>query len=107
MSTFAVIRTGGKEYKVAETSVIKVEQVVGQPGDTFQFNEVLLIGNNEKAAIIGTPLVKGAVVIGEIINQCRDTKIIVFKKQRRQHYRRKNGHRQSVTYVKIKEIKRA
>jgi large subunit ribosomal protein L21 len=105
--TFAVIRSGGKEYKVSKTNVVKLEKLHGEPGSTVQFEEVLLIGSGEKPVIIGTPFVKGASVTAEIIEQCRDSKVIVFKKQRRQHYRRKNGHRQSVTYVRIKDIKRA
>ena len=104
---FAVIQSGGKQYKVAENSVVKVEKLIGEPGSTIEFEMVLAMGSNERPVIIGTPYVKGATVTAEIINQSRDPKIIIFKKQRRQHYRRKNGHRQYVTHVLIKKINKA
>ena len=104
---FAVIRSGGKQYKVAKNNIVKLEKLTGSPGATIEFNEVLMLGNENKAVIIGSPLVKGASVTGEILKQCRDPKILVFKKQRRQHYRRKNGHRQHVTHVLIKDICKA
>ncbi|MFN7038061.1 MAG: 50S ribosomal protein L21 [Alphaproteobacteria bacterium] len=103
---FAVIRSGGKQYKVAKNSIVKLEKIAGTPGSELEFNEVLMIGSNEKPIIIGSPLVKGASVTAEILSQTRDAKIIIFKKQRRQHYRRKNGHRQHVTHVLIKDIKK-
>ena len=97
---YAVIRTGGKQYKVAEDDVIKVEKLSGETGDSVEFNEVLMIGGTD-APKIGTPLVDGAMVAGEVVEQTRGDKIIVFKKKRRQGYRRKKGHRQLLTSVRI------
>ena len=101
---FAVIKTGGKQYKVAKNSIIKVEKIEGQLGSKVELNEVLMMGEYSKPSFIGTPIVKGAVVTAEIIDQFKDDKIIVFKKKRRQHYRRKNGHRQELTELKILDI---
>lgn len=101
---FAVIKTGGKQYKVKENDEIKIEKLDGEAGSEVFFNEVLSIGADQKTFIIGTPFIKGATVKAEIIDQARDRKIIIFKKKRRQNYRRKNGHRQDLTHVKIKEI---
>lgn len=101
---FAVIQTGGKQYKVAKDNVIKVEKIDGQLGSTIQFNQVLMIGEASKPSFIGSPVVKGAVVTAQIIDQVRDDKILVFKKKRRQNYRRKAGHRQELTQVKILDI---
>ncbi len=101
---FAVIKSGGKQYKVAKNSILRVEKLAGDSGAEVIFDEILMLGSNDKEAIIGSPLVKGATVTAEIIKQAREDKIIVFKKQRRQNYRRKNGHRQYMTHVKIKDI---
>ncbi len=101
---FAVIKSGGKQYKVFKDNVIKIEKVEGQPKDEIKFDEVMLIGADQKPLLIGTPFIKGASVTAEILDQVKDGKIIVFKKKRRQNYRRKNGHRQEVSYVKIKDI---
>lgn len=99
---FAVIKTGGKQYRVAQDDVVKVEKLAGEPGDTVTFEDVLMVGGAE--TMIGAPLVEGASVVGEVVDQARTRKIIVFKKRRRQNSRRRNGHRQSVTLVKITEI---
>ncbi len=96
---YAVIKTGGKQYKVASGDVLKIEKIAGEAGQEVVFNEVLAIDET-----VGTPLVAGASVKATVIKQARDAKIIVFKKKRRQNYRRKNGHRQSITLVKITEI---
>ncbi|KKB96087.1 50S ribosomal protein L21 [Candidatus Arcanobacter lacustris] len=104
---FAVIRSGGKQYKVEKDYVVKLEKLDGEPGSEIKFEEILMIGESQKPVIIGCPLVKGASVTAEILAQARDPKIIVFKKKRRHNYRRKIGHRQNVTHVLIKEIKRA
>lgn len=96
---YAVIKTGGKQYKVATGDVVKLEKVAGEEGNEVIFNEVLAMGD-----IIGTPLVSGASVKATVLKQARDAKVIVFKKKRRQNYRRKNGHRQSITLVKITDI---
>lgn len=101
---FAIVKTGGKQYKVKKNSVIEVEKIEGQAGATVKLEEVLMIGESSKASFIGTPVVKGAVVTAEITGQFRDDKIIVFKKKRRQNYRRKNGHRQNLTELKILDI---
>ena len=96
---YAVIKTGGKQYKVASGDVLKIEKLAGEAGKEVVFNEVLAIDET-----VGTPLVAGASVKATVLKQARDAKIIVFKKKRRQNYRRKNGHRQSITLVKITEI---
>lgn len=101
---FAVIQTGGKQYKVAKNSVIKIEKIDGAPGAKIEFDQILMIGETSKASFIGTPIVKGASVTAEIMTQLRDSKILVFKKKRRQNYRRKHGHRQELTEVKILDI---
>jgi len=101
---FAIIRTGGKQYKVASGDVIAVEKLAGEPGATLELAEVLMVG--DRAAIsTGTPLVAGATVSAELIEHRRADKIIVFKKKRRQNYRRKNGHRQHQTVLRITEIR--
>ena len=95
---YAVIKTGGKQYKVASGDVVKLEKIAGEEGKEVIFNEVLALDT------VGTPLVSGASVKATVLKQARDAKVIVFKKKRRQNYRRKNGHRQSVTIVKITDI---
>jgi large subunit ribosomal protein L21 len=99
---YAVIRTGGKQYRVEPGSLIRVEKLVGDVGSPVEFTEVLLAGGD--ALRIGTPLVEGVVVRGEIVAHARDKKILVFKKKRRKNYRRRRGHRQSLTTVKVTEI---
>ncbi len=101
---FAVIQTGGKQYKVAKDSVIKVEKIDGQLGSKVEFSQVLMIGESSKPSFIGTPMVKGATVTAEIVDQLKDNKILVFKKKRRQNYRRTAGHRQELTQIKILDI---
>ncbi|HTJ62379.1 MAG TPA: 50S ribosomal protein L21 [Alphaproteobacteria bacterium] len=96
---FAVIKTGGKQYRVAPGDVIKVEKLEGEAGAAIAFDHVLMVDGK-----IGTPLVAGASVAAEVIAQDRGPKIIVFKKKRRQNYRRKNGHRQDITVLRIKDI---
>jgi large subunit ribosomal protein L21 len=96
---FAVIRTGGKQYKVAQGDVIAVEKLAGEPGATIELAEVLMVD-----AVAGTPLVAGASVSAELVEHRRADKIIVFKKKRRHNYRRKNGHRQHQTVLRITEI---
>ena len=100
---YAVIRTGGKQYRVAPDDVIEVEKVSGDAGEIIQFSEVLMLGG-EGAPQLGTPVVSGASVAGQVIAQKRGDKIIVFKKKRRKNYRRKKGHRQHLTAVRITEI---
>ncbi len=100
---FAVIKTGGKQYKVAENDVIKVEKLAGASNDTIEFEEILMVGNGGTIQI-GTPCVAKAKVCGTILEQTKGDKIIVFKKKRRHNYRRKNGHRQLLTVIRITDI---
>lgn len=102
---FAVIKTGGKQYKVTKDFVFGIEQIEGEPGSKIEFSDVLMIGEASKPSIIGSPVVKGAKVTAEIVSHMRDAKILVFKKKRRQNYRRKQGHRQNFTQVKVLDIK--
>jgi large subunit ribosomal protein L21 len=99
---FAVIKTGGKQYRVAADDVLKVEKVAGNPGDIVEFGEVLVVGGDTPT--LGTPTVAGAIVAGEVLEQGRGPKVIAFKKRRRKNSRRKRGHRQEFTLVRITEI---
>src|SRR6516162_9422097 len=103
---FAVIRTGGKQYRVAKDDVISVEKLAGEPGATVELGEVLMIGDGAEVAA-GTPLLAGASVAATVVEQTRAPKIIIFKKQRRKNYRRKKGHRQQQTVLQIAEIRGA
>jgi len=103
---FAVIQTGGKQYKVAKDDVIIVEKLDAETGKTVKFSDVLLCGKNGDVSV-GAPLVKGAEVKGEVLEQRKGDKVLVFKKKRRQTYRRKRGHRQLETVVRITGIKTA
>jgi large subunit ribosomal protein L21 len=100
---YAVIRTGGKQYKVAPEDVLQIEKIDGAAGDAVQFADVLMIGGEGEPAV-GAPLVAGAAVSAEVVEQGRGAKVIIFKKRRRQNYRRKKGHRQDLTTVRILEI---
>jgi large subunit ribosomal protein L21 len=100
---FAVIRTGGKQYRVSPNAVVKVEKIAAEPGATVTFSDVLALGAAD-ATTIGTPLVPGAAVTATVIAQDRLAKVLIFKKRRRQNSRRKNGHRQHVTVLRIGEI---
>lgn len=100
---FAVIRTGGKQYRVTPNAVLKIEKLEVQAGETVTFGDVLAVGG-ESGTTIGAPLVAGASVKATVIAQDRLAKVIIFKKRRRQNSRRKNGHRQPVTVVRISEI---
>ena len=101
---YAVIRSGGKQYKVSKDDVISVEKLIGETGDKINLNEVLMIGGDGDP-IVGDPIIQGAVVNAEVVEQTRAEKIIVFKKKRRHNYRRKNGHQQHLTMLKIVDIK--
>jgi large subunit ribosomal protein L21 len=100
---FAVIKTGGKQYRVAAGDEIRIEKLEGQPGDTLSLGPVLMLGSDE-GVTIGSPVIDGAQVIGELLDTNRARKIIVFKKRRRKNYRRTQGHRQWGTVVRIAEI---
>jgi large subunit ribosomal protein L21 len=100
---FAVIRTGGKQYRVSPDMVLKVEKLEAEPGATITFTDVLAIGG-EGSLTIGSPVVAGASVTAAVIAQDRLDKVIIFKKRRRQNSRRRNGHRQHVTVLRVSEI---
>jgi large subunit ribosomal protein L21 len=100
---FAVIRTGGKQYRVTENAVLKVEKLEAEPGASVTFTDVLAIGADGNLTI-GAPTVAGASVVATVIAQDRLEKVIIFKKRRRQNSRRKNGHRQHVTVLRVAGI---
>ena len=100
---FAVIRTGGKQYRVAPNDIIEIEKIAGEPGDIVQLGEVVLLGG-DGGPKTGKPTIEGASVAAEVLEQKRDGKIIVFKKKRRKGYRRTKGHRQMLTALRITEI---
>jgi large subunit ribosomal protein L21 len=99
---YAVIKTGGKQYRVAKNDVIFVERLPGEVGGSVEFADVLMIGGDEPK--VGAPLVAGARVTGTVLGQDKGEKVIVFKKRRRKSSRRRNGHRQLRTVVRIGEI---
>jgi large subunit ribosomal protein L21 len=99
---YAVMTTGGKQYKVAQGDRLRIEKIGAAVGETVTFDQVLLVGGD--ALKIGTPLVAGATVTAKVVAQAREKKIIVFKFRRRKNYRRKNGHRQPFTALEITGI---
>jgi large subunit ribosomal protein L21 len=99
---FAVIKTGGKQYRVAAEDVIKVEKVKGDPGEIIQFGEVLVVGGDN--VTLGEPTIAGASVAAEVLEQGRGPKVIAFKKRRRKNSRRRRGHRQEFTLIRVTEI---
>jgi large subunit ribosomal protein L21 len=99
---FAVFKTGGKQYRVAAEDVLKVDKVKGEPGEIVEFGEVLVLGGD--SVTLGAPTVSGAMVAAEVLAQARGPKIIAFKKRRRKNSRRKRGHRQQFTLLRITEI---
>jgi len=100
---FAIVQTGGKQYRVAPGDILRVERLPGDRGDEVLIEQVLLVADAD-AIQVGQPLIEGARVVGEIVQQGKAKKIIVFKKKRRKKYRRKQGHRQLYTALQIKEI---
>jgi large subunit ribosomal protein L21 len=102
--TYAVIRTGGKQYRVTPDAVLTVEKLEAEPGATITFHDVLAISTGEGSLTLGAPTVPGARVTATVVEQSRGDKVIIFKKRRRQNSRRKNGHRQHQTVLKISEI---
>jgi large subunit ribosomal protein L21 len=100
---FAVIKTGGKQYRVAANDVIEIEKLEAEPGAAVTFGEVLMVGG-EEGVTVGAPNVPGASVAGEVVDQTRAPKVIAFKKRRRQNSKRKRGHRQLLTVVRITGI---
>jgi large subunit ribosomal protein L21 len=99
---FAVFKTGGKQYRVAAEDVLRVDKIKGEPGEIVSFGEVLVVGG--EAVTLGAPVVAGATVAAEVLEQARGPKIIAFKKRRRKNSRRKIGHRQEFTLLRITEI---
>lgn len=99
---FAVFKTGGKQYRAAADDVLEVARIAGEPGDIVEFAEVLLVGGDN--VTLGTPSVSGAIVAAEVLEQGRGPKIIAFKKRRRKNSRRKRGHRQEFTRIRVTEI---
>ncbi len=100
---YAVIKTGGKQYRVAVEDKITVERLKGDEGDIVELNEVLMVTDGDNVDV-GTPMIEGACVAAELVEQARGKKIIIFKKKRRKGYRRRNGHRQDLSVLKITEI---
>jgi large subunit ribosomal protein L21 len=100
---YAVIKTGGKQYKVEQGATIRVEKLEGEAGTKLEFGDVLLVADGENVKV-GAPVVSGAKVVGEIVAQGRGDKLVVFKFRRRKAYRKRNGHRQAFTAVKITGI---
>ncbi len=101
---FAIVRTGGKQYRVAPDSVLRVERLAGAAGDVVTLSEVLAVGEGDDVRL-GTPRIEGASVTATVIAQERDDKILVFKKRRRKNSRRRKGHRQHVTVLRVGEIR--
>lgn len=99
---FAVFKTGGKQYRVAAEDVLEIDKIEGERGEVVEFGEVLVVGGDN--VTLGTPTVAGATVAAEVLDQARGPKIIAFKKRRRKNSRRKRGHRQQFTLVRITEI---
>ncbi|EJF76184.1 50S ribosomal protein L21 [Bartonella birtlesii] len=100
---FAVIKTGGKQYRVVANQVVKIEKIIGNTGDVVEFNDVLMVGQ-EGNAVIGAPVIADALVTAEIVEQTRGRKVIAFKKRRRQNSKRTRGHRQEFTILRILEV---
>ena len=100
---FAVVKTGGKQYRVEQNNVILVEKLSGDVGATIDLDNVLMVGDKAKVKV-GAPFVKDAKVTATIVDQTRGDKVIIFKKKRRHTYRRKNGHRQDLTVLRINQI---
>ncbi|CAO5675193.1 MAG: 50S ribosomal protein L21 [Holosporales bacterium] len=103
---FAVIKTGGKQYRVEENSLIRIEKIDAREGTTVTLSDVLMTGNEESIKI-GLPTVAGATVEATVVRQMRDRKVLIFKKNRRHNYRRKRGHRQHLTVLRVTKINAA
>jgi len=101
---YAVIRTGGKQYRVAPDEELQVEKIEAAEGERIEFSDVLMIGKDGEPVQVGKPVIEGARVAAEVVEQGRADKIIVFKKKRRKNYRRKNGHRQHLTTIRVLEV---
>ena len=101
---YAVIKTGGKQYRVTSGDVIIVEKLLGEPGETIEVGQVMMLGEEGKAPTFGTPVVEKAAVFAEVLEQQKGDKILIFKKKRRHNYRRLKGHRQFETVLRIVDV---
>ena len=101
---YAVVRSGGKQYRVAPNYRISVEKLTAEPGATVTLGDVLMIGGGSAAPLVGTPMVDGATVLAEVVEHIRADKVIIFKKKRRKNHRRLKGHRQHLTVLRITDI---
>ena len=99
---FAIIKTGGKQYKVSEGDIIKVEKIEAEAGDKIEFDQLLMVAGDDVK--VGSPVVEGAKVSAEVLDQKKDKKIVIFKFKAKKNYRKKKGHRQPYTLVKIEKI---
>ncbi len=100
---YAIFKSGGKQYKVEENTVVKLEKLDGKEGEIIKLSSVLAL-SGEKGLTVGSPFIESAVVSAEVLKQTKDEKVIIFKKKRRQNYRRKRGHRQEITIVRILDV---
>lgn len=100
---YAVIKTGGKQYRVSADDVLNIERLAGEASSTIEFTDVMMVGSGDSVKV-GTPTVAGAKVVAELVEQTRGPKLIAFKKRRRKSSRRKKGHRQDLTKIRITEI---
>lgn len=100
---YAILKCGGKQLKVAKGDKVSIERVESKVGDTITLDEVMLLADG-KDITVGTPLVEGATVTAKVVEQIRDKKVIIFKKRRRQNYRRKKGHRQYLTVIEVTDV---
>jgi len=100
---FAIIMTGGKQYRVSKGERVRVDRLTKKPGEEVVFDKVIMIGDGDDTRV-GTPVVKDAKVLGEVVKQARGSKVIVFKKRRKKGYKKTQGHRQDLTEVRIKDI---
>jgi len=100
---YAVIKTGGKQYRVAKDDVLTIERIAGEPGSTVEFSEVLMVGSGDSVKV-GAPFVSGAKVACELVGDARGPKLIAFKKRRRKNSRRKKGHRQDLSTIRVTSI---
>jgi large subunit ribosomal protein L21 len=104
---YAIVETGGKQYKVQPGDMLQVEKLAAEPGETVDLDRVLMVAGDDDAVNVGTPLIDGAKVVAEVVDQGRGPKIIVFKYKAKVRYRRKTGHRQALTTLRIREIQGA
>jgi len=101
---YAIIKTGGKQYRVNEGGILKIEKIAGEKGDKVTFSEVLLVSGDDGDVKVGNPVVANATVTAEILEQGKEKKVVVFKYKKRKNYRRKQGHRQPFTKIKVDQI---